>query len=95
MRSPTGIIAEVVCDMCWWIIRAWWSRHRIRWSARSSSESESGSTAWISRCSRIAAGFVSSSHSRRWARHAFDASASPARPNRSGISSSGAGSFVM
>ena len=94
-KSPVGTTALAVKRMCWVIIAAWWSRQRPRYSTSSSSESASGSTACSSRCFAIAFGFEVSSHSRSCSRQSLPAITSAARWKRCGISSSGAGSWVM
>lgn len=41
-KSPVGTSAAAVKRICWDIILAWWSRHRVRYATRPSSESPSG-----------------------------------------------------
>ena len=51
-KSPVGTDGAAVKRMCWKIIAAWWSRHRVRYSISSVSDSASGSTDCSSRCVR-------------------------------------------
>ena len=53
------------------IIAAWWSRHRVRYSTSSSSESSSGSTDLHLPVLLIEAGLTLSSHSRSCSRQSF------------------------